>query len=619
MKFVKKTYLLLAILVGTATFNLLLLFSMQQESTKESFSLIAINDLKVEIANIATLASSIAAGNEADRSLLQQKITEVDSTFTLLEKGGIADENEIISVPTTIADKFIHSYNLWTSYKSNADKIEMEQVFNSEVKESISYVLTKNPEFILLNKQLIDELSNLDRNYREHQEIAENLPNIINYINEDILLISLGDDSARSLLKEHRIMYDANLRKLLGIPLDDLNLDEPYIESESLAPLREENSLVLNQIDPLWESIRYRLITIESNSLVSEKFGVALSQLNQERTLLTKSLDGLYNSWNDQIIQQNEQRQLILQILTIVDIIIFIIVTFTIRKSLFPLQKITNALVRVKEGTYGEKVDYASNDEIGDLINTFNVMSQTIKERQDESQKIDKAKDEFLAMITHELKTPLVPIQGYADILLTEHLGNLNEKQKERISLIKESSSTLLQLISELLDAQRLELGKLRMKMTNNDIDSIILKAIEILSSKIRDSKIQIKYSKSNNIKIVCDKERLIQVITNLIKNSIEAIGQGTGIIEILVTDFVDKIQITVKDNGPGIPQESVPYLFNKFYQVDSSLTREKGGSGLGLSICRGLIDAHRGSIWLEQNQNEVMFHFSIPKNLSET
>jgi len=619
MKFVKKTYFLLAILIGTAAFNLLLLFTMQQESTKESFSLITINDLKVEITNIATLASSIAAGNEADRSLLQQKIGEIDSTFTLLEKGGIVDETEIISVPTTITDKFIHSYNLWASYKSNADKIEMEPVFNSEVRDSINYVLTKNPEFILFNKQLIDELSNLDRDYRRHQEIAESLPGIIESINEDILLISLSDDTVRNSLKEHRIIYDINLRKLLGIPLDDLNLNEPYIESEPLLPIPEENSFALKQIDPLWESIRYRILIIESNPLVSEEFGIPLRQLNQERTLLTKSLDGLYNSWNDQIEQQIEQRQIILEILTITDIVIFLIVLFTIRKSLFPLQQITSALIRVKEGSYGEKVVHNSKDEIGDLINTFNVMSQTIKKREDDAKKLDRTKDEFLAMITHELKTPLVPIQGYADILLTERFGTLNKKQKDRLLLIKESSSSLLQLISDLLDVQRLELGKLRMKMMNTNMDSLVSKAIEVMSHKIKDTKIQIKHIKTGDINIVCDKERLIQVITNLIKNSLDAIYPNNGIIEIFVTDLIDKIQFTVKDDGPGIPEESIPYLFDKFYQVDSSLTREKGGSGLGLSICKGIIDAHMGSIWVEQKPNEIRFCFTIPKNLSET
>ncbi|MGQ0376271.1 MAG: sensor histidine kinase [Nitrososphaerota archaeon] len=617
MKFVKKTYLLLVILIGIAAFNLLLLFTMQQESTKDSISLIAINDLKVEMSNIAALASSIAAGNEADRSLLQQKIGEVDSTFRFLEKGGVADETEIVSVPTTISDKFIHIYNLWTSYKSNAHKIEMEPVFNSEVRESISYVLTKNPEFILYTKQIIDELSTLDRNYLQHQEIAESLTSIIERINEDVLLISLGDDTARSSLTEHRIMYDVNLRKLLGIPLDDSSLNESNVESLSAIP--EESSFALKQIDPLWESIRYRILIIESNSLVSEKFGIALRQLNQERTLLTKSLDGLYDSWNDQIEQEIDQRQYILQIMTIIDIVVFVIVIFIIRKSLFPLQKITSALVRVKEGKYGEKITHDSKDEIGDLINTFNTMSQTIKEREDDARKIDIAKDEFLAMITHELKTPLVPIQGYADILLTERFGNLNEKQKERLSVIKESSTSLLQLINDLLDAQRLELGKLRMKMITHNVDSIISKAIDTMLPKIKDAKLQIRHIKAGGLNIACDKERILQVLTNLIKNSIEAIYPNSGTIEISVTNFLDKIQFAVKDNGQGVPKESVPYLFDKFYQADSSLTREKGGSGLGLAICKGIIDAHSGDIWVEQKPNEVVFYFTIPKNLPET
>src|SRR5438309_10314088 len=101
-------------------------------------------------------------------------------------------------------------------------------------------------------------------------------------------------------------------------------------------------------------------------------------------------------------------------------------------------------------------------------------MSETIQIKEEEARKVEIAKDEFLAMITHELKTPLVPIQGYADILLGEHLGSLNKNQKERLEVIKSSSATLLQLISDLLDAQKLELGQLKIKKQLTNIKETI-------------------------------------------------------------------------------------------------------------------------------------------------
>src|SRR3972149_4585718 len=112
---------------------------------------------------------------------------------------------------------------------------------------------------------------------------------------------------------------------------------------------------------------------------------------------------------------------------------------------------IARTLSRVKEGIYGEKINYKSDDEIGELVNSFNIMSDTIKQKTQEAKETDTAKDEFLSMITHELKTPLVPIQGYVDILLGEHLGPLTEKQKERLKIIKSSSESLLRIISNFL------------------------------------------------------------------------------------------------------------------------------------------------------------------------
>jgi signal transduction histidine kinase len=177
----------------------------------------------------------------------------------------------------------------------------------------------------------------------------------------------------------------------------------------------------------------------------------------------------------------------------VVDIAIFFLVIVVVRQSLNPLEIITRALSRVKEGIYGEKINYKAADEIGELVNTFNIMSDTIKQKTEEAKATDTAKDEFLSMITHELKTPLVPIQGYVDILLGEHLGTLTEKQKERLKIIKTSSESLLRIISDLLDAQKLELGKLVVKKENHDIKDTIDRAVESLQPRASENKVTIK------------------------------------------------------------------------------------------------------------------------------
>jgi len=400
----------------------------------------------------------------------------------------------------------------------------------------------------------------------------------------------------------------------LQIPLDDLDLSGLGIVHENLEAIPRGNSGSLRQLDPLWESIQLRLQTIEKKSLVSSAFGEAMADLNKERNTLFLLLDKLLDSWNAKIQNKISERQSIVQGMIILDIAVFVFVIYTIRKSLGPLGIISSAFSRVKEGIYGETVNYESKDEIGQLVDNFNTMSTAIREKEEETKRIEKSKDEFLAMITHELKTPLVPIQGYADILLSGHLGDLTKEQKERLELIKTSSGSLLQLITDLLDAQKLELGQLRMKKESVSIGSTIQKAIDTMLPEVQEIQVQLTHN-AKDIVISHDQERIIQVLTNLIKNSLKAVSSKTGQIQVLMHDSPKMVLVSVKDNGVGIPQEYLKTIFKKFYQVDSSLTREKGGSGLGLSICKGIVEEHNGKIMAENNTDGgVTISFALPK-----
>ncbi len=322
----------------------------------------------------------------------------------------------------------------------------------------------------------------------------------------------------------------------------------------------------------------------------------------------------LYQDDKAGIFGPNSNQQTIIQILLAVDIATFFLVPVVIRQSLSPLDTINKALSKVKEGMYGEKIKYTSKDEIGELVDSFNIMSDTIKEKEEQAKKTDVAKDEFLAMITHELKTPLVPIQGYSDILLNEHLGKLNPQQKDRLSIIKSSSETLLGIISDLLDVQKLEIGQLRMKKEDSDIRDSILKSVNALAPQAEKNEIQL-LTNAQNLMVHHDSERIKQVLTNLIKNAMIAVEPKTGKIEIVLEQTPSEIQISVKDNGTGIPQEKQKDLFKKFYQVDTTLTRERGGSGLGLAICRGIIENHGGKISVASEEGKgAKFTFTLPK-----
>lgn len=617
MKIISKTYVLIGILVVVALFNLFILYNTQTATTGESYAIIRAGDLKAKVETIASLASSIAGGNENDRKSLENEIREFDSVLSTLKNGGTIRGQAIPQLPNYIVSDYELIKKNWESYKKEALQIQTSSVHNQDTVTALNYVLEKNTEMILTTDSLIKDLTELNRDYNRHKEIAKELHEVTKTIGQDALLISIGQENdARNNLHDARLSFDVGIRNLLQIPTDDLDLFGTKIKAEELAPIPRENSKSLDKIDLLWESVSLRIKTLEKKSLFSEEFSKSFSNLNKQRKPLLDSIDNMLDIWNEDRLHKRDEGQSAIQAIIGINIVIFIIVLFVIRKSLLPLQTITYGLSRIKEGIYGEKIKYDASDEIGELASTFNIMSDTIRTKEEEARKMSVAKDEFLAMITHELKTPLVPIQGYADMLLSGHLDNLTDKQKERMSIIKSSATSLLQIISDLLDTQKLELGQLRMKKEVSSIYNTVLKSIQTLQPQIDENKIAMINETKPSIIVSHDTDRITQVLTNLIKNSLKAVKPNVGVIKITSSEDANEVKITVSDNGGGIPPEKQTKLFTKFYQIDASLTREKGGSGLGLSICKGIITAHGGKITLESTPGVgTVISFSLPKN----
>lgn len=232
---------------------------------------------------------------------------------------------------------------------------------------------------------------------------------------------------------------------------------------------------------------------------------------------------------------------------------------------------------------------------------------------------MDAAKEEFAAMITHELKTPLVPIVGYTELLADGTLGELTPVQKEKVQLMHDSAVSLSRLISDLLDIRKLELGKMKFDVLETPVKDILEPVVDSFKPLAQSKQITLTYApaqggNSSNLVLSCDPRRIQQVLNNLISNSIKFVPEKTGVVEVMARRNADSIEFAVKDNGIGIPEEKQAGLFRKFYQVDTSLRREVGGSGLGLAISKGIVEAHSGKIWFESNpRTGSTFYFSIP------
>ena len=228
-----------------------------------------------------------------------------------------------------------------------------------------------------------------------------------------------------------------------------------------------------------------------------------------------------------------------------------------------------------------------------------------------------KQKDEFSAMVGHELKTPLVPILGYSELLLSGDMGKLTETQNNSVKTIFDNATRLLRLIQDILDVRKTELGKLNLDIRDVNAKEIIAQCLTAFKTTSQSKEITL-VDNSQDIPLQCDFERIIQVINNLLSNAFKFTPQKYGKIEVGAKIDNDSVIFSVKDNGIGIPKEKQANLFKKFYQVDTSIKRSALGSGLGLAICRGIIESHKGKIWLESEAEKgTIVYFSILRKMT--
>ncbi len=229
---------------------------------------------------------------------------------------------------------------------------------------------------------------------------------------------------------------------------------------------------------------------------------------------------------------------------------------------------------------------------------------------------IDTKKEEFASMVTHELRSPLTPIMGYCEALQRPKImGKLTDKQLGAVEKIYSNSKRLQKLIGDVLDAQKLDMNRVVFDKREFEVNKLLDEIIEDFKFISKNSKIKIINKNTEKLVLKSDANRINQVISNLVYNAVDFVKKETGKIEIDAKQKDHSVVFSVRDNGIGIKTEDKANLFKKFYQIDTSETRKHGGAGLGLAICKGMVEKLGGEIWLESKVNQgSIFYFSIPK-----
>ena len=261
-----------------------------------------------------------------------------------------------------------------------------------------------------------------------------------------------------------------------------------------------------------------------------------------------------------------------------------------------PLRRVQGQIRRIGQGQFGRTVPVTVPHELRELVHTVNWMSEKL-------QQLDQMKSEFLANVSHELRTPLTSIREGTQLLIDGIPGPVNRDQRETLTILMESSQRLNHLIGNLLDLSRMEADMLAYHFSLTDLNRLALRSIEKMKFLAERKQIQLLTELTGDrIRMQeVDGPRIEQVIENLLSNAIKFSPEGSFIsVQSQAADDNESFHFSVSDNGPGVPPDDLPHIFERFYQGRSQEGRTYVGSGIGLALAKRVVEAHGGKIWAE-------------------
>ncbi len=280
------------------------------------------------------------------------------------------------------------------------------------------------------------------------------------------------------------------------------------------------------------------------------------------------------------------------------------IMGFIISRSITrPINKLMTKAKYISKGEYDKKIEINTDIlEINDLINSINNLSQSIKEQ-------ENIRKRLTGDISHELKTPLTNIQSHLEAMI----DGIWEPTEERLLSVKEEAERLSSLVSDMQKLNKYDESSINLKKDNVNISDIICFVIFQFSNLAKSKNIKIEYEKKN-INLYCDKDKITQALVNILSNAIRYSNEGSTIfIEEGLKD--NKVIISIEDQGIGISEEDLKYVFERFYRADKSRTRATGGTGIGLTIVKSIVSSHGGEVKLESKLGEgSKFTIILPK-----
>jgi signal transduction histidine kinase len=264
-----------------------------------------------------------------------------------------------------------------------------------------------------------------------------------------------------------------------------------------------------------------------------------------------------------------------------------------------PLEELVEASERLAGGDLEARVKVGGLSETASLGSAFNEMAAELERRAGERDQLDRMKDEFVLTTSHELRSPLTSVQGFAELLMLER-EKLTPKQAETVEIILDNTRHLVRLLNDLLDLARSDAGRLAIKPVDTEVASLIDDAVRTMRSQTEARGQALSQAIEPGLPpIRVDRDRIRQVLVNLLTNAHEYSPQGASIrVTAGIRDA--EVELNVSDDGPGMPEDQLEHIFDRFTRGDAGLTQHVGGTGLGLAISKSLVELHGGTIEAE-------------------
>ena len=269
------------------------------------------------------------------------------------------------------------------------------------------------------------------------------------------------------------------------------------------------------------------------------------------------------------------------------------------RSIAVPLVKLKKATKNIKEGNLDFVLEVEGNDEFSQLCQDFEEMRKRLKESTEEKILMDKENKELISNISHDLKTPITAVKGYVEGIM-DGVADTPEKMDRYVRTIYNKTNEMDHLINELTFYSKIDTNRIPYTFSKLNVEDYFSDCAEELGLEMETRGIELVYANyvEKGVQVIADGEQIRRVIHNIVSNAIKYMEKPRGIIQLRVKDVGDFIQVEIEDNGKGIDAKDLPYIFDRFYRTDVSRNSSKGGSGIGLSIVKKIMEDHGGKVW---------------------